>query len=46
MERELRQNAIKRYLEGESPKSIYTDLNRSKNWFFKWLNRFKSGDPQ
>ena len=44
MEQELRKNAIKRYLKGESPKSIYTDLKRSKNWFFKWLKRYKSGD--
>lgn len=43
MEQELRQNAIKRYLEGEPPKTIYTDLNRSKNWFFKWLKRYQTG---
>jgi putative transposase len=46
MEQQIRQNAIERYLKGESPKSIYTDLKRSKNWFFKWLNRYKSGEPQ
>lgn len=45
MEQELRKTAIKRYLKGESPKSIYTDLKRSKNWFFKWLKRYKSGEP-
>jgi hypothetical protein len=45
MEQELRRTAIKRYLKGEPPKSIYTDLKRSKNWFFKWLKRYKSGDP-
>ena len=44
MEQEIRKIAIKRYLDGESPKSIYTDLKRSKHWFFKWLNRYKSGD--
>lgn len=44
MEQELRQRAIKRYLKGESPKSIYTDLKRSKNWFFKWLRRYQSGE--
>lgn len=46
MEQELRKTAIKRYLKGESPKSVYKDLKRSKYWFFKWLNRFKSGEPQ
>jgi putative transposase len=45
MEQELRKQAIKRYQKGEAPKSIYTDLGRSKNWFFKWLKRFKTGDP-
>lgn len=45
MEQELRKSAIERYLNNEPPKSIYTDINRSKNWFFKWLKRYKSGDP-
>ncbi len=45
MEQDLRQKAIKLYLKGESPKSIYSDLNRSKNWFFKWLKRYQTGDP-
>jgi hypothetical protein len=46
MEQELRKAAIKRYLQGESPKSIYTDLKRSKYWFFKWLKRYKTGAPR
>jgi transposase-like protein len=45
MEQELRKQAIERYLKGEPPKSIYLDLNRSKNWFFKWLKRYQSGEP-
>jgi len=45
MEQQIRQNAIERYLEGEAPKPIYTDLKRSKDWFFKWLKRYKSGEP-
>jgi transposase len=44
MEQKLRKQAIKRYQKGEAPKAIYTDLSRSKNWFFKWLKRFKTGD--
>lgn len=44
MEKNLRTQAIYRYLKGESPKSIYTDLHRSKNWFFKWLKRYQTGD--
>jgi putative transposase len=46
MEQELRKTAIERYLKGESPKSIYSDIKRSKNWFFKWLKRYESGEPQ
>jgi putative transposase len=44
MEQKIRKLAIDRYLKGESPKSVYTDLNRSKNWFFKWLKRYQTGD--
>ena len=44
-EKELRELAIKRYENGESPKTIYESLNKSKRWFFKWLERFNSGDP-
>ncbi len=44
MEQEIRKKAIQRYLNGEQPKSIYQSLNRSKNWFFKWLKRYQSGD--
>jgi len=44
MEEETRKEAIRRHvLGGEAPKSVYTSLNRSKKWFFKWLKRFKSG---
>ena len=45
MEQDLRKTAIERYLKGELPKSIYTDLKRSKNWFFKWLKRYQGGEP-
>ena len=45
MEQELRKQAIHRYQNNEKPKVIYTDLNRSKYWFFKWLKRYQSGDP-
>lgn len=45
MEQDLRKKAINRYLKGESPKSIYSDLGRSKEWFFKWLKRYQTGAP-
>ena len=46
MEEDFRRKAISRYCAGEKPKAIYTDLKRSKYWFFKWLNRYQSGDPE
>lgn len=45
MEEQVRKDAIERYLKGELPKSIYSELHRSKYWFFKWLKRFRSGRP-
>jgi len=44
-EKKLKMDAVRRYELGESPKSIYTSLSKGKTWFFKWLKRFKSGDP-
>lgn len=37
--------AIDRYLEGESPAAICASLGYSTRWFYKWLNRFKTGHP-
>jgi transposase len=43
MEEEIRRTAVRRYiLAGESPKSICVSLNRSKQWFYKWLNRYNT----
>jgi len=39
--KELREQAIRRYENGESPEEIYQTLDRSKTWFFKWLKRSK-----
>lgn len=45
MEEEIRKQAIYRHIVGgESPKSIYRSLKRSKKWFFKWLKRYQTGD--
>ena len=38
-EKELREQAVRRYENGESPKEIYQGLGKSKAWFFKWLKR-------
>ena len=39
--KKIREKAIKRYLNGESPKEIYRSLGKGKTWFFKWLKRYK-----
>ncbi len=36
--------AIERYLEGESPAAICVSLGYSTQWFYKWLNRYKTGE--
>ena len=36
--------AIERCRNGETPKSIYVSLGRSKTWFFKWLKRYEVGN--
>lgn len=41
----LRKMAMQQYLQDKSPVSIYSDMGRSKKWFFKWLRRYQSGDP-
>jgi transposase InsO family protein len=33
--------AIRRYLEGEQPSSIYTNLGHSSPWFFTWKRRYE-----
>lgn len=43
-EKKIRELAIERHEKGESPKTIYESLHKSKRWFFKWLKRFKSGE--
>lgn len=40
-EEKLREIAIPRYKNGQSPKAIYESLGKSKAWFFKWLKRYK-----
>lgn len=44
-EEEIRRKAIEQYKDGQPPKMVYEDLGRTKQWFFKWLKRYQSGDP-
>ena len=45
-EKTLRRMAIEQYLQGKEPVSIYRELGRTKPWFFKWLDRYQSGDKE
>lgn len=40
-----RRRAIERYLRGEKPRTICVGLGRTEPWFYKWLKRFRQGDP-
>jgi putative transposase len=40
-----RRRAVERSLAGESPSAIAASMGYSRPWFYKWLSRFKSGDP-
>ena len=39
----IRQNAVRRYLAGESVTTICQDLGVSRKWFYKWYNRHQAG---
>jgi hypothetical protein len=40
----IRIEAVKRFLAGERPSSkIYRSLNKNKQWFYFWLNRYQPG---
>ena len=42
-EESQRIEAITRLLAGETPVTVYTELGKSKKWFYKWLYRYKTG---
>src|SRR6056297_3661441 len=37
--------AVDRYLSGEEPCRIIASLRKSRSWLYKWIDRFKTGDP-
>jgi transposase len=43
-ETEIRRQAVKLLLSGESPTAICALLNRTKPWLYKWLKRYQSGE--
>lgn len=43
---QLRMRAIELYKKNWKVSEICTTLNRSRNWFYKWLNRYNNNDPQ
>jgi transposase InsO family protein len=40
-----RLEAVHRFLAGENPQSIYSSVRKSKTWLYKWVKRYRSGDP-
>jgi hypothetical protein len=45
-EEQERKCAIQRFIKGESAVDIYRDVDRSKTWFTKWLNRYQTGQTE
>jgi len=43
---QIRINAIRRYLSGEKPSSIYWSFGKSRQWLWYWLNRYDPQDPK
>jgi hypothetical protein len=41
-EQELRKKSIERYLQAENLKSNYSERDRSKYWYFMWLEIFQN----
>lgn len=42
---EDRKRAIERSLHGENISTVSSSFGYSREWLYKWLNRFRSGDP-
>ena len=40
----LRQEAVRRFLAGEKPAAICSQMGLSRQWFYKWLKRYRNGD--
>jgi len=45
-EEQERKRVIQRFMEGEPAVEIYRDVNRSKKWFTKWMNRYRTGQTE
>jgi putative transposase len=41
-----RKEAVRRYLSGDSIEYICKDLRKSERWLYKWIRRYKSGNPE
>lgn len=41
-----RKQAVQRHLRGEKVGSICASLGYSGVWFYKWLKRYRAGDPE
>ncbi len=40
-----RKRAVERYQRGESPSAICTSMGYSRDWLYKWVDRFDPDDP-
>jgi putative transposase len=45
-EDEIKKEAMERFAKGEQVSRICRELGRSRQWFYKWRGRQKTGDPR
>lgn len=45
-EEQIRKDALKLYLDGKSVSDVCRKFSRSREWFYKWLQRYQGGDSE
>ena len=46
VEEQERIDSVNRYIRGDKPVNICSDVGRSKTWLFTWVKRFKTGEEE
>ncbi|MCK5260242.1 MAG: helix-turn-helix domain-containing protein, partial [Candidatus Omnitrophica bacterium] len=42
----LRKQCVELHHNGKTPTEIHRTLNRTRDWVYKWIKRYKTGDPR
>jgi len=46
IEEQERIDSVNRYIRGDKPVNICSDVGRSKTWLFTWVSRFENGEEE